>query len=248
VSLSRFGIRPVVSRAALVVAFAISGYSVLLVHPQPLFAFGARDGAIALHAREPLPSTVQGVLADARRRAGASPFYDPRATYDAFLCDDGRTFTAFTLWNHGAGAVSQWELSGNIFLRPSHIEANRLVGPSGRETPGERTLSYFIAHEVTHTMVARGIGRLGYARLQRWQVEGYADYVGKGGAFDFAQTLAAFRAGTSELDPKRSGLYLRYHLFVAYLLDREGMTPDALLSGPIEQAEVESRLRAKVAP
>ena len=92
-------------------------------------------------------------------------------------------------------------------------------------------------------MLARRIGRLRYARLQRWQVEGYADYVGKAGAFDFEKTLAAFRAGTRELDPKRSGLYLRYHLLVAYLLDHEGMTPEALLAAPIEKTEVEARLR-----
>ena len=92
-------------------------------------------------------------------------------------------------------------------------------------------------------MLARRIGRVRYARLQRWQVEGYADYVAKAGAFDFEKTLAAFKAGTRELDPKRSGLYLRYHLLVAYLLDHQATTPDALLAGPIEQAEVEGRLR-----
>ena len=241
--LTRAGLRRLAFRAALVAVVAVAGYGALLLHPQPLFAFSARDAAIVLHAREPLPAEVQGVLADARRRVEASPFYDPGATYDAFLCDDVRTFTAFTLWNRGAGAVSQWDLTGNIFLRPSHVERNRLVGRSGNETPGERTLSYFIAHEVTHTMLARRIGRLRYARLQRWQVEGYADYVGKAGEFDFEKTLAAFRAGTRELDPKRSGLYLRYHLLVAYLLDHEGMTPEALLAAPIEKVEVEARLR-----
>ena len=241
--LTRASFRRLAFRAALVAGLAVAGYGALLLHPQPLFAFSARDAAIVLHAREPLPAEVQGVLADVRRRVEASPFYDSHATYEAFLCDDTRTFTAFTLWNRGAGAVSQWDLTGNIFLRPSHVEGNRLVGRSGNETPGERTLSYFIAHEVTHTMLARRIGRLRYARLQRWQVEGYADYVGKAGAFDFERTLAAFRAGTSELDPKRSGLYLRYHLLVAYLLDREGMTPEALLAAPIEKAEVEARLR-----
>jgi hypothetical protein len=235
-------IRRAVSRAGLVLAFVVATYGALLVHPQPLFAFNAREAAIVLHAREPLPPEVTSVLADARRRVEASPFYDPADTYDAFLCDDVRTFTAFTLWNRGAGAVSQWDLTGNIFLRPSHVERNRLVGRSGNETPGERTLSYFIAHEVTHTMLARRIGRLHYARLQHRQVEGYADYVGKAGEFDFDQSLAAFKAGTRELDPKRSGLYLRYHLMVAYLLDRQAMTPEALLAGPIERAEIERRL------
>jgi hypothetical protein len=243
---SRTAIRRVLSRATLVLACAIAGYGALLLHPQPLFAFSARDVAIVLHAREPLPPEVRGVLADARRRVEASPFYDPRATYDAFLCDDVQTFTAFTLWNRGAGAVSQWDLTGNIFLRPSHVERNRLVGRSGNETPGERTLSYFIAHEVTHTMLARRIGRLHYARLQRWQVEGYADYVGKAGEFDFEKTLAAFRAGTRELDPKRSGLYLRYHLLVSYLLDHEGMSPETLLARPIPQDRVERALREGV--
>jgi len=242
-AITRAVIRRFVCRCALVVAVAIGGYLALLLHPQPLFAFSVRDAAIVLHAREPLPLAAQGVLADATRRVAASPFYDPQATYDAFLCDDVRTFTAFTLWNRGAGAVSQWDLTGNIFLRPSHVDRNRLVGRSGKETPGERTLSYFIAHEVTHTMLARRIGRLRYARLQRWQVEGYADYVGKAGDFDFEKTLAAFRADTRELDPKRSGLYLRYHLMVAYLLDRQGMTPEALLAGPIEKTEIEQRLR-----
>jgi hypothetical protein len=239
----RRALRRAALRVASVIGFATVGYLLLVIHPQPLFAFSAADGAIVLHARQPLPPDVQDVLADARRRVAASPFYDARGTYDAFLCDDVRTFSAFTLWGRRAGAVSQWDLTGNIFLRPSHVERNRLVGPSGRETPAERTLSYFIAHEVTHTMVARRIGRLRYARLQRWQVEGYADYVGKAGAFDFAGNLEAFRAGTRELDPKRSGLYLRYHLLVAYLLDRAGMPAEALLAGPIEQAQVEARVR-----
>ena len=242
-AITRAGVRRCVFRCALVVVVAVGGYVALLLHPQPLFAFSVREAAIVLHAREPLPPEAQGVLADATRRVAASPFYDPQATYDAFLCDDVRTFTAFTLWNRGAGAVSQWDLTGNIFLRPSHVDRNRLVGRSGKETPGERTLSYFIAHEVTHTMLARRIGRVRYARLQRWQVEGYADYVGKAGDFDFEKTLAAFRADTRELDPKRSGLYLRYHLMVAYLLDRQGMTPEALLAGPIEKTEIEQRLR-----
>jgi hypothetical protein len=242
-AITRAGVRRFVFRCALVVVVAVGGYVALLLHPQPLFAFSVREAAIVLHAREPLPPEAQGVLADATRRVAASPFYDPQATYDAFLCDDVRTFAAFTLWNRGAGAVSQWDLTGNIFLRPSHVDRNRLVGRSGKETPGERTLSYFIAHEVTHTMLARRIGRLRYARLQRWQVEGYADYVGKAGDFDFEKTLAAFRADTRELDPKRSGLYVRYHLMVAYLLDRQGMTPEALLAGPIERADIERRLR-----
>jgi hypothetical protein len=79
-------------------------------------------------------------------------------------------------------------------------------------------------------------------QLEKWQQEGYADYVGKGGIFDFAAVQRDFRAGVPALDPRRSGLYLRYHLLVAELIDHKGMTPEALLSHAIEAAPLEQEL------
>lgn len=238
--------RRILGRVALVLGVAIAGYVAVLLYPRPLFAFSARETTIFLHAQEPLPEAAATVLREARARVELSPFYDPQDTYDVYLCGGERAFTAFALWDRGAGAVAQWLLTGNVFLRPSHVERNRLVGPSGNETPGERTLAYFIAHEIAHVMVARRIGRRRYARLELWQVEGYADYVAKAGAFSFAETRAGLRAGTRELDPQRSGLYLRYHLLVAYLLDHEGMSPAELLAGPLAQEPVERAVRASV--
>ena len=119
------------------------------------------------------------------------------------------------------------------------------MGYSGAEPTGERTLTYFVAHEVTHVMVARRIGRLGYARLERWQNDGYADYVAKAGQFDFAAALRDFQAGAPALDPRRSGLYLRYHLLVAELLDHRGLSPEALLAGPIDAAPIERELASR---
>jgi hypothetical protein len=230
-------------RLLLIGGASVAAYLAVLVHPQPLFAYTARDGEIRLHARQPLPAEAATVLADARARVARSPFFDPGDTYDLYLCDTSRLFAALALWDHNAGAVSQWLLTGNIFVRPAHVERDRLLGPSGREATGERTLAYFVAHEVTHTMVARRLGRVGYARLRTWQAEGYADYVAKAGRFDFAENLAAFQAEAPALDPHRSGLYLRYHLLVAYALEREGLAPERLLAGPIDEAPIERRLK-----
>jgi hypothetical protein len=94
-------------------------------------------------------------------------------------------------------------------------------------------------------MASRRLGRLGYYRPQRWQQEGYADYVGKGGAFDFSAMQREFQADRPALDFRRSGLYLRYHLLVAELLDHRGMTPDALLSHAIDPAPIEKALAAR---
>ena len=230
------------ARWTLVVAMGAIAYVALLLRPHPLFAYSVSDGNLTLHARTTLPPRAAAILDDARGRVAASPFYRASDQYALFLSDTPRLFAFFTLWNYRAGGVTQWELTSNIFLRPAHVDRDRLVGPSGNEAPGERTLAYFIAHEVTHAMVARRLGRVGYARLERWQVEGYADYVAKAGAFDFDENLTALRAGAPELEPARSGLYRRYHLLVAYELDRKRMSAEALLARPIGQGSIEREL------
>jgi hypothetical protein len=117
-----------------------------------------------------------------------------------------------------------------------------VIGPSGDEKPGERTLANFIAHEVTHAMTGDRVGRWRYAHLAAFQLEGYADHV----AFDHEVDLAAGRAALvrdeAEMSPSRSGLYKRYELMVAYLLERRGMTVDELLSRPMDRRQVEAEL------
>jgi hypothetical protein len=44
------------------------------------------------------------------------------------------------------------------------------------------------------------------------------------------------------MSPRRSGLYKRYELLVAYLLERRGLSVDQLLAGRLAQREIESQL------
>ena len=55
-------------------------------------------------------------------------------------------------------------------------------------------------------------------------------------------------AGNSELDPARSGLYLRYHLLVAFLLDRKGVSHRDLLEKDFDSTAIERELLAGQAP
>ena len=231
-----------IARGGAVFALALVAYIGVLCSPVPLFAHTTSDQTVVLHSRMRLPPVASDILADAKHRVMRSPLYRPSDRFDIYLCDSPALFGFFTLWNYRAGGVALWPLNGNIFLRPAHVDRDRLVGPSGREATGERTLAYFMAHEMTHTVVVRTVGRLTYARLEAWQNEGYADYVANAGAFDFDENLRALRAGAPELDPAQSGLYRRYHLLVAYLLDLRGMTPGALLAGPIAQSAIEREL------
>ena len=217
-------------------------YAVLLTRPQIVFAYEVRAQNVVLHARSPLPDRAAAIAAAAQRRVSRSPFYVPTDTYDLYLCDTPALFAFFARWNYNAGGVADVYLTRNIWLRPSRVERDRLVGPSGAEASGDRTLTYFIAHEITHIMTARRLGRRGYYQLETWQQEGYADYVGKDGAFDFPAVQRDFQAGSPALDPRRSGLYLRYHLLVAELIDHRGMTAEALLSHAIDAAPIERAL------
>ncbi|WEF33440.1 hypothetical protein [Pseudoduganella chitinolytica] len=120
----------------------------------------------------------------------------------------------------------------------------RTPGPGPIADAAQRPLSYFIAHELTHSDVSRRFGRTVMLRYPEWLLEGYADYVGKAGDVDYAANHAAFLAGAPELDRRRSGLYRGHHLKVAYLLDRQGWTLERLFADPPAAQELERRLRS----
>lgn len=231
-------------RVGLALAAIAGGWLALAIHPQPLFAYTAQRGNVVLHARAPLPARAATILDEVVRRVSRSPLYDATRTHHVFLCDSPALFSVFALWDHRVGGLAQTQFVGNVFIRPSSVERDRVIGPSGDEKPGERTLTYFIAHEVTHAMTADRLGRWRMHRLAAFQREGYADYVGFDHAVDFPGWRTALERDEPEMSPSRSGLYRRYELLVAYLLDRRGMTVDELLADRRDRARVEAALLA----
>ncbi len=226
----------------LAVAVPIAAYAALLFSPQVLFAHELREGNLVFHARHPFPEGSRTIAASTLDCVSRSPFFDAGDVYHVFFCDTPAWFAFFALHHYRVGAIAQVGTTGHVYVRPAGLDRDRLIGPSGRDVPGERTLTYFLAHEIAHTMTARHVGRLAYLRLHPWQQEGYADYVGKAGAFDFAARLSDLRAGARTMDPMASGLYLRYHLLVAELLDRRGITPGELMAEPRDAVPIEREL------
>jgi hypothetical protein len=222
-------------------ASAAAWFAVIL-HPQPLFAYSAQRANVVLHARAPMPAETRPLLDDVIRRISRSPLYDARRVHHVFLCDTRALFGFLTVTGYRAGGVAHAELGGNVFIRPFSIERGTVIGPSGQEKTGERTLAYFIAHEVTHAMTADRTGRWGFRRLSAFQVEGYADYVGFGRPLDLAREREALIQDAPEMSTRRSGLYKRYELLVAYLLERRGLTVDQLLRSRLEQRQIEDEL------
>ena len=233
---------------ALVISGALAGWLALAIHPHPLFGYSARRANVVLHARAPFPPQTGALHEDVLARVSRSPLYDAKRTQHVFLCDSPALFALFAPWHRKVGGVADVYLGGNVFLRPSSIERGRLIGPSGDDKPGERTLAYFIAHEVTHAMTGDRIGRWHYGRLAAFQQEGYADYVAfaRPTPFDFAGGRAALARDAPEMDVRRSGLYRRYELMVAWLLERQGMTVEELLARRIDPAVTLAALRKSV--
>ena len=234
--------RRVAKRVVLTLLGTAAVWLALILHPQPLFAYSAQRANVVLHTRAPMPPQAGPLLDEVVRRISRSPLYDARRTHHVFLCDTRTLFGFLTVTGYRAGGVAHAELGGNVFIRPFSIERGTVTGPSGQEKTGERTLTYFIAHEVTHAMTADRTGRWGYRKLSAFQVEGYADYVGFGRPLDLARERQALIEDAPEMSTRRSGLYKRYELLVAYLLERRGLSVDELLAGRLEQRRIEDEL------
>ncbi|HVU51680.1 MAG TPA: hypothetical protein VHL80_13385 [Polyangia bacterium] len=233
----------VLRRALVGLAALAAGYLALVIHPQPLFAYTLQRGNIVLHARAPLPPEAAPMLDDALARVSRSPLYDAARTHDVFLCDTPRLYGFFAMGRRSGGITQTWA-AGNVFIRPANVRRGRVLDSAGREKGGERTLAYFVAHEVTHAMAGDRFGRFSAWRLAPFQNEGYADYVAYARPVDLARGRADLQAGTIEMDPARSGLYDRYRLLVGYLLQRRGLSVDDLFARKLDRAEIERELAA----
>lgn len=233
----------VVGRAGVACVLASAAYLLLLAFPQPLFAHSMHGGGVTVHATQPLPDAMRATLARAEERLRRSPLYTPQDTTHVFICQEGALFGLFARQNYQVGGVSDWLVGQHVFLRESDLENDRLISPRGIPVPADRPLSYFIAHEAMHIAIVRRLGRPRYSQLPQWVDDGYADYVAR--TVDLEDALRKMKADERELDPRRSGLYIRYHLLVAYLLEQKGMSIDALLLNPPDRESVERELMAR---
>jgi hypothetical protein len=131
---------------------------------------------------------------------------------------------------------------GKVFIRRADVARGRVYGSDGEEKLGGRTLAYFVAHEVTHAMVFARFGWWHARRLAAFQREGYPDYVAFARTHELASEREALRRNEPDMVPHRSGLYRRYELLVAYLLEPRHMRVEELLAHRLEPESVEYQL------
>jgi hypothetical protein len=232
-----------ITRRLLLALFAASlAYLGVLAYPHPLFAHELTAAGITVHSTRPIPPAMKTTLERARARLDRNPSGAVTRGVHVFICESPWLFGLFARQNYRVGGIANWLVGQHVFLRESDMENDRLIGPSGRPVAADRPLSYFIAHEVTHIANARVVGRWGYSRMPQWVDDGYADYIARD--IDLGDALRKMKEGAGDLDPQRSGLYLRYHLMVAYLIDKRRVAIDELLAAAPPREEVEAQLSA----
>lgn len=216
----RSGLLYILAGLALVVAIALA----IIWFPQPLFAYHLRYGAFDLWSDRPIPPQARGVLDEVARRLSSSPLWSPDQRFAVFVCNDNWRLALYSQRFSGKMAgVTDTIFTRNVYLRAADIAANRLIPPHAGADMSDRPLTYYLAHEFTHSMESRAFGRAPALRYPHWLLEGYADYVGKAGQFDYAKNLAALKAGSPQMDWRTSGLYRVFHLETSYYLDHKRM-------------------------
>lgn len=218
---------------------------VMLAAPETAFAYHVSAGRLSLYADTPFdPASGRAVLAEVERRLRTSPI-DDGARHKVFITNTHwRRTLAFNV-SGGAAGINYYPLTRNVFIRKADIAHDRVFGASGRAAAPPRTLAYYAAHEITHSLTGerRGPQRLWNRSLPQWVREGYADYVGFGGEVDAPELYRRYRAGDPVFDFPRSGQYARFRLLAAYFLKTRGWSVDRLLDTRLSQAQAEAMMR-----
>jgi hypothetical protein len=237
-------IRHVVTAVFLAVLAPVATVVVALVHPQPAFAYHVQFGRLSLFSDKPFDiEKSKHVLAEVDRRLRLASLDHGDGEHRIFVANSPWRARLVFLWNFGAAGVNYYPLTRNVFIRESDIDNDRVLRTAG-PVPPPRTLAYYAAHEIAHSLAGEAAGPLAYHSLPAWIREGVADYIGLAEKVDFEDLIARLRAGERELDPKRSGLYLRYRLLVAFFLEHEHWSLERLLASPMPQPEAEARMLA----
>jgi len=229
----------------LVVIAANAALIALIAFPEPLFCCYTERGRLSLYSDEPFnPARAQALLdgIDARLRRSPLDHGEPAAIFISNA--DWRQRLLMNI-AYGAGGVNFYPLTRNVFLRNADIDADTLYGRSGRPTERPRTLSYFAAHEIGHSLTGESLGmwHIWNWRSPVWIREGSADFIGFGGRVGVAELYSRFRAHDPVFNPA-SGHYDRYRLLTAYFLLNRHWPMERLLSSNITMPDAEKMMNA----
>ena len=195
-----------------------------VVAPQLLaFPYSGQIGAHRVYSEAPMTAELGRIVTAADQLAGKSPIADPRADTPIYLTEGGWRWTWLTLTSRGAFAITR-PLTENIVVNRSDFAADKVF--NGSATPGQRSLSGTIAHEITHGAIRRHFGLTADLRYPAWMREGYCDFVAGGGSLSDDQARRLIASGSTAPALK----YWQGRKKVEAILQRNGGSVEALFA------------------
>lgn len=217
-------------------------YAFLLIFPQVIFPYKVIIDQFTVYADTPLDNNIYKIIPEAGQRIKKSELYRDDISFRLFLCNQSWRYWLLTQGKVNTAAIAETNITRNIYFNKCDVANNEMVPRKGAVFDHkDRPLTYYFAHEMTHILESNYAGR--YNRAPSWLREGYADYIGKGGNFDFEGNLELLKENDPALNPK-NGLYNQYHLMVAYLLDNQKMSIREVYLHPPEKTKIWGTLLA----
>ncbi len=228
----------------LVVAVIVGLSIALFMWPQPLFAWSVREYNLVLYSDRPFsPDAGRKLLDQVQAKLMKSAVYSADVTYSALIGNSGWRRALYFFGDGQAGGLTYYPWSTNVFLSGGVVEENRKTSPTGKADVLGRGLDHFIAHEIAHDLTGELIGWQRMRDLPVWVREGYAEYIGSSGGFDYDEALRAYLEHAPEMSMPPAVPYRRYNLLVAYLLEHKGWSEAQLFDATLSQQDVEAMLK-----
>lgn len=227
----------------------VGGIGALIVHPQPLFAHVMHGRLLKVYSDEPIDEAGgRAFIAGAEMLLAKWPIALKHTEYKVFVTNSPWRQRLLFTYRYGVGGLVYCIFSCRTgFLSGADFPANRLIAPSGDVMPAPRTLVYYGAHEAVHMLTGEALGSLGFLLMPEWIREGVADYVAMGGAPDFpalAQAVGRLEGWPPLPIINRFGVYPKYRLLVAHMVEREGWSIEKLLRSGMNISEAAQRFEA----
>ncbi|MBC3872671.1 hypothetical protein [Undibacterium flavidum] len=199
-------------------------YGAVIFFPSFLYTYQYQNENIVIYSDEKLPSNIDKLSLTILERIKKSAYYNAQHEYRIFISNENWRWRLIANLRPDAGGFNIEFCPNNSFIRPSVIAENRIIPPRATMADAaDRDLVYFISHEITHGMMVNSTGLFtSLSKTKSWIKEGYADLIGKK-SFDYASNLAQLKSHEKRLQIS-SGLYVRYHLALVYLIEKKGLS------------------------
>lgn len=234
-------LRRLLGSLAALIAIVVASPVAIISYPQPLFAHSLRTDHLELWSDVAFDEqSGRNLLADITQRLEQSPLYHGDGVHRIFVVNQPwRRYLTF-LWKHSVGGLNYYPITRNVFIREADISTGRVIGSRGNPVAPPRTLAYYAAHEIGHSLIGEAVGIWRHQDLAAWQNEGMADRIALPGRDDLDELREAYDRDDDSMNPKKSGLYHRHRLLVNMAIERHGWNPVDLLASPMTQREAEA--------